>query len=76
MTRESYILYLHQPEASASNSFFYTPPAGLEPATTGLEIRCSIQLSYGGSIFINYKILQIKFQFFKLDKLMIFIYNI
>ncbi len=22
-------------------------PAGLEPATTGLEIRCSIRLSYG-----------------------------
>src|ERR1700754_2897403 len=25
---------------------FSTPPAGLEPATCGLEVRCSIQLSY------------------------------
>ncbi len=24
------------------------PPAGLEPATVGLEVRCSIRLSYGG----------------------------
>ena len=24
------------------------PPAGLEPATSGLEVQCSIQLSYGG----------------------------
>jgi hypothetical protein len=24
------------------------PPAGLEPATDGLEIRCSVHLSYGG----------------------------
>src|SRR5882757_3568339 len=24
------------------------PPAGLEPATTRLEVMCSVQLSYGG----------------------------
>lgn len=27
------------------------PPAGLEPATSALEERCSIQLSYRGSDF-------------------------
>jgi hypothetical protein len=28
-------------------------PAGVEPATLGLEIRCSIRLSYGPSFKIN-----------------------
>ena len=26
------------------------PPAGLKPATYGLEVRCSVQLSYGGMV--------------------------
>jgi hypothetical protein len=39
----------------AHHLFFFQPdttwkmarPAGLEPATVGLEIRCSVRLSYG-----------------------------
>ncbi len=27
---------------------FLVPPAGLEPATNGLRVRCSTKLSYGG----------------------------
>ena len=27
---------------------FLVPPTGLEPVATGLGIRCSIRLSYGG----------------------------
>ena len=29
-------------------------PAGFEPATCGLEVRCSIQLSYGRRAFNTY----------------------
>jgi hypothetical protein len=42
--------FRHQTEApisSLSYWFYLVTPAGLEPATAGLEIRCSIQLSYG-----------------------------
>ena|GEM_PF-4219554 len=35
------------PKNLSSKALTRTRPAGLEPATAGLEIPCSIQLSYG-----------------------------
>ena len=32
------------------SEFFVVPPAGFEPATIGLEVHCSIQLSYRGML--------------------------
>ena len=34
-------------------------PAGIEPATLGLEIRCSIRLSYGPSVTQVYSLLTV-----------------
>ena len=34
-------------DSQCPRGFFLARPAGLEPAAFGLEIRCSIQLSYG-----------------------------
>lgn len=34
-------------------ALFSTRPEGLEPPTSGLEIRCSVQLSYGRKSFIH-----------------------
>jgi hypothetical protein len=35
------------PETRVGGGFEVARPAGFEPATYGLEVRCSIQLSYG-----------------------------
>lgn len=39
--------------ASPFSSPFLTRPEGLEPPTSGLEIHCSVQLSYGRKSFIH-----------------------
>jgi len=41
------------PPITATSHCFLVGAAGLEPATTGLEIRCSIQLSYAPTFTIN-----------------------
>ncbi len=47
--------------ASACKSRIYrTRPEGFEPPTDGLEIRCSILLSYGRSFFVQTKLLAIR----------------
>ena len=38
------------PRRATPQVAFLARPAGLEPATSGLEIHCSIQLSYGRSM--------------------------
>ena len=38
------------------------PPAGLEPATHGLTVHCSNQLSYGGMFFPGANIKYFSFQ--------------
>ena len=40
-----------------ARSLFMVPRAGLEPATLGLEVLCSIQLSYRGVVDAHFHIL-------------------
>lgn len=40
---------LYPVELTGHRQFFVVPRAGVEPATLGLEVLCSIQLSYQGS---------------------------
>jgi hypothetical protein len=38
---------------STASLCFFAPPVGFEPTTTGLTVRCSNQLSYGGIFLLK-----------------------
>ena len=49
----NYVIALHASLARYFNTL-QTSPAGFEPATSGLGNQCSIQLSYGDTIWVAY----------------------